>query len=159
MVESDTSPDHPDGFRFNIQIAPHNMAMFFQLMGRACNICVFTPEVSGGEFTHISDKEAPPVTIGRWHRLDVISDDSEITMMLDGTLMNEAQIPASTRGMLGLLVNFASDAVVHIRDMRVTLLEPTAQQLAESQRNAKDNWTAENERLKRAGQPLPKAPW
>lgn len=43
--------------------------------------------------------------------------------------------------------------------MQITLLDPDAQQLVESQRNARENWTREIEQLRQAGKPLPTTPW
>ena len=129
--------------------APRGTLVFCQVFPNACNICCWDPREEE-PFRHLSDNPNTAYQPGQWNRMELIAEAGECQLLLNGEAQAQAHIPISTEGMLGLVVNFASNAKVRLRNLQLTLLKPTPQQLLFTLRR---NSTLEPSGLKR------KKPW
>jgi RNA polymerase sigma factor (sigma-70 family) len=136
LVESDSSAGME--LPFNVQLCPRGTSVYCQLVGN-CIILACWDEASERHFTHLASRQTN-VTVGAWHRFEIQVEDGGVAVYFDGCQVVHMSVPCGTRGMLGLVVNHGSDARVRVRNMRITFLKPTSQQLAELENDAGANW-------------------
>ncbi len=154
MAETGTSPAK-HGFPWNVQICPSNTNTFCQFFGDGSfNIGYVHDFARPGDWMHLADKHLERMKTKQWHKIELTARHGQVVLKLDGKMVNQAKVPTGTAGMVGLLVNFASDAKVHLRNMSVTLLEPTEQQLKELSRDAAANWEEYRAAREKSGDPV-----
>jgi hypothetical protein len=157
LAETETSAGMRSigGFPWNIQLCPNNTLVFCQVFGDGSYVAYLNRK-RANQFTHVSVRRAAGPALNTWHKLELTAAGGRVTVALDDNVINEGDIPTGTAGMFGLLVNFASDARVRVRNMHVALLAPTAEQLQEAQLDAATNWENYKRRLQEQGLPAPK---
>ncbi|HUU22600.1 MAG TPA: sigma-70 family RNA polymerase sigma factor, partial [Phycisphaerae bacterium] len=125
-------------FPFNVQLCPVGTCVYAQLFGDNVNLAYWDNEREP-HFTHLAS-EPRPVPRRRWHRFEVLAEGGVAAVFLDGEEVIRERVPRGTAGMLGLLVNADSDARVRLRNIRITFLKPTPEQLRELETPAATNW-------------------
>jgi len=116
------------GFPGNVQISPNFCSVFCQVFrGGACNLAYFDTA-----FHHVDDGAAA-VNPTHWNTMSIEVEQGFASMIVNGHPTRSGDIPIGTAGALGLLINFASDATTEIRNVDLTLLNPTTTQLQELQ--------------------------
>lgn len=159
LVETETSEPvrQIGGFPWNVQLCPSNTNIFCQIFGDgAVNIGYVYDFDHPGDWRHLSDRRINPPPLNEWQTLTLTARQGHVTISLDGEQLNEADVPGGTAGMCGLLINFASDARVRVRNIEATLLDPTAEQRAELDETTATNWA--NYKRRRAEQAKPVEP-
>lgn len=136
LVERDSSPGK--AFPFNVQWCPHGTCVFCQLFGDNI-ILAYWDKDRDEHFTHLGSVPKP-MPLGAWHRFEIQVEGGGVAIFLNGQEVIQQKVPCGTGGMLGLLVNVNSDARVRLRNLQITFLRPTAQQLKELQTDAATNW-------------------
>jgi RNA polymerase sigma factor (sigma-70 family) len=121
----------------NVQLCPNGTQVYCYLSPEEGNINYLNTET--GEHVHLV-KWSPRISPGTWHRFEILVEDPKITTCIDGKKTATARIPRSTWGHLGLLVYCASDTRVRLRNMTITFLKPTAEQVRELETDALTNW-------------------
>jgi hypothetical protein len=75
-----------------------------------------------------------------WHRFEALVEHGHATVFLNAEEVADRDIPRGTRGMLALIVNYNSDARVRLRNLQITFLKPTPDQIRELDTDATTNW-------------------
>jgi RNA polymerase sigma factor (sigma-70 family) len=152
LAETDTSKGK---FPWNVQLCPHDSGVYCQLFGKPWNGFTVGYWAMDREPHHTNIAYSPrPAPLGIWHRfeLEVAAGVAELYLNQHPPL--ECTIPTGTRGMLGLMVNISSDARVRLRNMQITFLKPTREQLRELERDATANWEEFEQQQARSCQPI-----
>jgi RNA polymerase sigma factor (sigma-70 family) len=136
LVEKDSSSgmDLP----FNVQLCPKGTSVFCQLVGDNV-ILAYWDETREKHFTHLASVQRHVVQ-GIWHHFEIQVEDGGVTIFFNGEDVIRRKIPRGTAGMLGLVVNHGSDARVRLRNIQMTFLKATPQQLKELESDAARNW-------------------
>jgi hypothetical protein len=111
------------------------------LIGYYCE----TPKKKPKGFTHLIAPAEACVPLGSWFTFAMEAAHGTIMGMVNGQPIASARIPRGTRGMPGFLINQLEDCVVRVRDIKIRFLNPTRQQIAESQRHPLFNWLRHKE--------------
>ena len=135
-VERDSSAQAK--YPFNVQLCPNGTCVYCQLFGGSM-ILAYWDNDREPHFTHLAAEERP-IGIEKWRRFEVLVQNGGAMLYLDGEEVIARAVPRGTRGMLGLIVNFDSDARVRLRNIQITFLKPTPDQLRELESDAATNW-------------------
>jgi hypothetical protein len=129
-------PAGPDG-TYCVQLTARGTSIYCQLVPGWVLIATVAGEPAG--FKHLARQRVvfPDRT---WVEFRMKAEGGVVTAGLDGREIVSAQLPCSTKGVPGLLVNQQKNAEVRVRDIRVAFLEPTPEQIAEYGADAVENW-------------------
>lgn len=138
-------------FPWNVQFCPNGTRIFCQFFGSGHT--EIGAWFADGEPHHrrVVSQGIHPIPAGEWHRFEMLASSGVVTTYMDGRQLCQAKVDIGTRGLFGLLVNYNSDAVVRLRNFRLTLLRPTPEQLRELQTDAVTNWERFVESERKAG--------
>jgi RNA polymerase sigma factor (sigma-70 family) len=132
--EASSSSKYP----FNVQLCPNATCVYCQLFLRHVNIAYWDNDRQP-HFWHLASVPRHiPTRV--WLRFEVLVEDNWATAFINGEEVVRSRIPIGTRGMLGLIVNHDSDARARLRDLQITFLKPTPQQIRELETDAATNW-------------------
>ncbi len=134
------------GYSYNVQFCPNGTSVYCQMVGDGQVIIAYWDGNKEPHFTHVT--VVPwKIPIRVWHRFEMQVSEGDVQIFLNGEPAAHGRVPIGTSGLLGLTVNFDSDARVRLRNLRITFLKPTPKQLQELETDALVNW--ENYQRKR----------
>jgi RNA polymerase sigma factor (sigma-70 family) len=125
---------------FNVEWCPNGTSVYCQLVPGAVLIAYFDdrPESVKG-FTHLACVDRK-VALNVWHRFEALVADRGAAVFVYGEEVARSQVPRGTSGMLGLVVACGENTRVRLRNLQISFLKPTPQQLEELETDAMTNW-------------------
>lgn len=152
LVEKNSSPDME--LAANVQLCPRGTSVFCQIfgVGRSWGNCInlwhWDRDVK--KEIHVAHV-ARAVDLNTWYRFEVAVESPRVSIFFDGDQVIDERLVVGTDGMPGLVVNYASDARVKLRNLRIRFLKPTRLQVEEYGTEADTNWTNYKRREIEAG--------
>ena len=128
--------------KYCVQLTANGTCVYCQLVPHCMLIAYYCekPRRNPEGFTHLIAPVAIRIPERSWFTFTMRASDGEVTGMINGAEIANAQIPSGTKGMPGFLVNQLERCVVKVRNIKVRLLRPTKKQLGEFHKHPLYNW-------------------
>jgi len=81
------------------------------------------------------------IVLNTWYRFEIAVESHRVSIFFNGEQVIDERLEVPTCGMLGLIVNYGSDARVRLRNLRIRFVKPTRLQVEEYGTDAATNWT------------------
>ncbi|HIA69558.1 TPA: hypothetical protein EYN98_26660 [Candidatus Poribacteria bacterium] len=128
--------------KYCVQLTANGTCVYCQLVPHCMLIAYYCekPRRNPEGFTYLIAPVAVRIPESSWFTFTMRASNGEVTGMVNGAEIANAQIPSGTKGMPGFLVNQLERCVVKVRNIKVRLLRPTKKQLEEFHKHPLYNW-------------------